>query len=144
MAKRTAADIMTTDPTTLHARHQLARVAEEFHLGRIRHLPIVDAHDHLIGLVTQQDLLCAGEDLARPISEVMQTDLKTVNPDTPAHEVAYLLLHYDVGCAPVVDRDGKLVGIVTDTDFVRIAYVALGGAVPVEQLEDEVHEAENL
>jgi CBS domain-containing protein len=113
-------------------------------LGRIRHMPIVDGEGRLLGLVTHRDLLAAGDDPARKISDVMQTDVKTISPDTPAHEAAYLLLRYAIGCVPVIDDDSKLVGIVTEVDFVRAAYTLLGGRVPIDQLELEEKEAEQV
>ena len=128
---------MALDPTVLGPRHFLRRAKEEFELGRIRHLPIVDREGKLLGLVTQRDLLAAGEHLDRPISQVMQSDVTTVSPDTPAYEAAYLMLRDAIGCVPVTESDGRLIGIVTDTDFVRVAYTALGGMVPVDQLVEE-------
>jgi len=70
--------------------------------------------------------------------------VKTVGPETPAHEAAYLLLRYPIGCVPVTDGGGRLLGIVTETDFVRIAYQHMGGQVPVDQIEAEEREAENV
>jgi CBS domain-containing membrane protein len=137
-------DLMTPQPTALTPRHHLRRAAEELRLGRIRHLPVVDPHGLLVGVITHRDLLEAGDDLGRPIAEVMQTDVKTIAPAAPAREAAYLILRHAIGCVPVVEGDGRLCGIVTDTDFVRVAYTLLGGAVPVDQIELEEREAENV
>lgn len=144
MESMTIAEIMTVDVVTLKPRQTLRHAAEEVELGRIRHLPVVDDHGRLLGLVTQRDLLAAGPDLDRPIAEIMTSDIKTVSPVTPAYEAAYLLLRHDIGCVPVTDEHGTLIGIVTDTDFVRVAYRCLGGAVPVDQLEAEEREADHV
>lgn len=144
MKDLTVGDLMTRDPTTLSPRHKLRTAADELRLGRIHHLPIVDKDDHVLGLLTQRDLLVHGDDLDRLIGDVMHTDVTTVQPDSPAYEAAYLLLRHAIGCVPVVDANERLVGIVTDTDFVRIAYAALGGTVPVDQLEAEEREADNV
>jgi hypothetical protein len=45
---------------------------------------------------------------------------------------------------PVTDREGCLVGLVTETDFVRLAYERLGGSVPVDQMELEEREADQV
>ena len=135
---------MTDDPTVLRTSARLSDVDREMKLGGIRHIPIVDDHARLIGLVTQRDLLAAGRDLDRRVREVMQTDVKTVGPETAAHEAAYLLLRHSIGCLPVTDNDDVLVGIVTETDFVRAAYTLLGGRVPIDQLELEEKEAEKV
>lgn len=140
----TVAEIMTTDVTVLSPRHRLKRAAEELHLGRIRHLPIVDEDGLLLGVLSQRDIIAAHEQLDRPISEVMTRDVMTVAPTTPAHEAAYLLLRYAIGCVPVTDSHNRLVGIVTDTDFVRVAYQSLGGVVPVSEIEAEEREAEKV
>ena len=143
MSVTTVADLMIRDVVTLGPRHHIKRVAQEMRLSRIRHLPIVDKSHALLGLVTLRDVLAAGEDRARPVSEIMQRDVKTVQATTLAYEAAYLLLRYDIGCVPVTELDGTLIGIVTDTDFVRAAYTLLGGRVPVDELEAEEREADN-
>ena len=143
MTVSTVADLMTRDVVTLGPRHHIKRVAREMQLGRIRHIPIVDKDGTLVGLVTQRDVLAAGENLARPVTEIMQADVKTVLASTRAYEAAYLLLRYDIGCVPVTESNGRLIGIITDTDFVRAAYALLGGRVPVDELEAEEREAEN-
>ncbi len=144
MGFKTTAELMTTDVVTVRPRQQLKRAVTELQMGRIRHLPVVDERGFLVGLVTQRDILSAELDLERPIAELMQSDIKTVDPQTPAYEAAYLLLRHDIGCVPVTDGDGRLVGIVTETDFVRVAYSALGGAVSVDQLEAEEREADRV
>lgn len=138
------ADLMTPQPTALTPRHHLKRAAEELRLGRIRHLPVVNGNGELVGVITHRDLLASAGDLGRPIGEVMQTDVKTIGPDAPAREAAYLILRHAIGCVPVVEEDGRLCGIVTDTDFVRVAYTLLGGVVPVDQIELEEREASNV
>lgn len=135
---------MTADPTVLRATASLQEVEREMSLGRIRHIPIVDEQGRLLGLISHRDLLAAGDDMARRVREVMQTDVKTVAPGTAAHEAAYLLLRYAIGCLPVTDEEEVLVGIVTETDFVRAAYSLLGGKVPIDQLELEEKEAEQV
>lgn len=143
MTVNTVADLMSRDVVTLSPRHHIKRAAQEMRLGRIRHVPIVDKEGALVGLVTQRDVLAAGENLARPVTEIMKADVKTVRASTRAYEAAYLLLRYDIGCVPVTETNGRLIGIITDTDFVRAAYALLGGRVPVDEIEAEEREAEN-
>ena len=101
--------------------------------GRIRHLPVVDGQQRLIGLVTHRKLLAAWvghgdpaherpRDIAReiPVDMLMETSVFTTTPDTPAVKVARTLEQENIGCLPVVEG-GKLVGIVTEADFVRLA-----------------------
>ena len=137
------AEIMTSEPRVIHARDRVAAAAREMELGCFRHLPVVDDDRRVVGIVSQRDLLTAA-DGATAIAEVMCDDVKTVEPHTAAHEAAYLILHHKIGCVPVVDDGGRLVGILTDSDFVRAAYTLLGGKVPVDQLELEELEAERV
>lgn len=138
----TVAELMTPDPMTLAPGQTMARAAEEMRLSGIRHLPIVDRDGQLVGVLSDRDVLTADPD--KRIADVMARDLMTIAPDAPAHEAAYLLLRRSIGCVPVVDAAGRLVGILTEFDLVRVAYTLLGGQVPVDQLEDEEHEAENV
>ena len=139
----TIAHLMSREPVSLTARATVGRALAVMEEAGVRHLPIVDRGGGLAGVVSQRDLLAAASagDNARPLGEVMRADVVSVTPDTAAHEAAYLILHHGIGCIPVVDRGGRLVGIATDADFVRVAYVALGGRVPVDQVELEEKEA---
>ena len=101
--------------------------------GRIRHLPVVDGDEKLVGLLTHRQVLEAWvshghpdrEDpalVARdvPIEMIMEKDVMTVNPQTLASRAAFLLEKHKYGCLPVVER-GRLMGIITEADFVRFA-----------------------
>lgn len=138
------AEIMTTDPTVLHPNDRMERAAEEMKLGQIHHLPVVDRDHGVVGIISHRDLLAVHDHMERRAQEVMTADVKCVGPDTPAHEAAYLLLRYRIGCVPVTDDAGVLIGIVTEADFVRMAYRLLGGMVSVDQIELEEREADRV
>jgi len=138
------AELMSPDPTALRATDSLAKAADEMRLGEIHHPPIVDRNNELVGLLSHRDLVGAGADLTRSIATLMRRDVTTVGPDTPAHEAAYLLLRHNIGCVPVTSPDDQLIGIITEADFVRVAYAVLGGRVPVDQLELEEKEADQV
>lgn len=140
------ADMMTRDPVTVNERTSAARALALLTEVGVRHLPVVDHDRNLVGVISQRDLLAhvgAGGG-RRLLASIMQPDVVAVTPDTPAHEAAYLILHHGIGCIPVIDRDGHLVGIATDADFVRVAYAALGGKVPVDERELEEKEAASV
>ena len=140
------ADMMTRDPVTVNERTSAARALALLTEVGVRHLPVVDHDRNLVGVISQRDLLAhvgAGGG-RRLLAAIMQPDVVAVTPETPAHEAAYLILHHGIGCIPVVDRDGHLVGIATDADFVRVAYAALGGKVPVDERELEEKEAASV
>lgn len=130
-------DIMSTDLVTLELDETLQLAEMAMKHGRIRHLPVVK-NGALVGLVTHRDLLEAQvsslaeattEELADlklsiQVREIMATDIRTVAPQTPVIEAASLLKSHKFGCLPVVE-DGKLVGIVTEADFIDLAIRAL-------------------
>jgi CBS domain-containing protein len=101
--------------------------------ARIRHLPVVDRELRLVGLVTHRDLLGhAPSDLDEPredervaalarvhIGDIMETHLSTSSPDEPLAAAGRRMLEGKIGCLPVVAGDGRLVGILTESDFVR-------------------------
>jgi CBS domain-containing membrane protein len=119
------ADFMTKDLVTVREGDDVALAESLLRLGGIRHLPVV-RDGKLVGLVTQRDVLRSGESgraSARdlPVSEVMTRELVTVRPTTGLAQAARTMLERKYGCLPVCDDDGKLVGIVTEADFVRFA-----------------------
>jgi CBS domain-containing protein len=119
------ADFMTKDLVTVREADDVALAESLLRLGGIRHLPVVRA-GRLVGLVTQRDVLRTGESgrpaaRDRPVSEVMTHEVVTVRPTTGLAQAARTMLERKFGCLPVCDDDGKLVGIVTEADFVRFA-----------------------
>jgi CBS domain-containing protein len=139
-AARTVRDAMTASVATLRRNDVLGIADEVMRLGRIRHLPVVEDDDEtsLAGIITQRDLfrgslaraLGFGEVAQRRlldtlvVKEVMTTEVVTVAPDTALDAAASLMMTRKIGCLPVVE-DGRLIGILTEGDFVRLA--AAGG-----------------
>ncbi len=95
----------------------------------IRHVPIVDAENRLVGLVTQRDLLAWEHKNAPngPLKGIMRANLVTASPDQTLRSAAELMIVNKYGCLPVVEQ-GKLVGIITETDFLKLAIFPLGNA----------------
>lgn len=138
-------ELMTPDPLTLGPRATLAEAVEMFRTNRVRHLPIVDSGGSLVGILSERDVHgIVPDDLSMRVDEIMTETVHSVSADTAAHEAAYLILRYAIGCVLVTDERDRLLGIVTDSDFVRVAYTLLGGAVPVDELEAEEREADSV
>ncbi|MEO9170123.1 MAG: CBS domain-containing protein [Candidatus Aquilonibacter sp.] len=120
-AEDTAGGLMTTDylwiyphRTTLATMKKIREIAPESEF--IYYLYVVDKEDTLIGALSLRTLL-----LALPtafIERIMETDLITVHPDAPAEEVAGTIARYDLLAVPVVDDQGKMLGIVTVDDAI--------------------------
>jgi CBS domain-containing membrane protein len=127
-------DVMTADPTTLKRNDKLTLADDIMRLGRVRHLPVVDDDDQtVVGIVTQRDLfrdalaqaLGYGRHAQRKIldtlsvKDVMATEVVTASPEASLVEAAKILTERKIGCLPVVEN-GKLVGILTEGDFVAL------------------------
>jgi CBS domain-containing protein len=131
----TVSDLMKTTLVTLHVKDTLQRADLEMRFAGIRHLLVVDDHNHVIGIISNRDLFRAfGESSTKalPVSVVMTTGVCTARPETSAREAAALMLERKIGALPVTDEADRLVGILTETDFLALVYRALGGVEPVE------------
>ena len=136
------ADIMTRTVVTLDQAQSLYEARALMGLHQIRHIPILDTHQQVVGLVTQKIVLREalriaetygsdqlGERLAEvALASVLQADFDIVSSDTALVDAGWRLLNGRQGTLPVVD-DGQLVGIVSHMDYVRMA---------IELLEDGV------
>ncbi len=115
---------MTTDLFTVQADDAVEMVANLMIWERLRHVPVEDGEHRLIGLVSHRAVLRfvlgGGSTLKTPIADIMRRDLTTVTPETPTVEALRLMRRLRIGCLPVV-QDDRLVGIVTEEDFMEIA-----------------------
>lgn len=135
-------DLMTRDVATVRRNDQLTLADDLMRLGRIRHMPVLDDHaDELVGVLSQRDLFRGG--LARAlgygahaqnrvigmlvIKDVMTVDPVTTTADTPLADAARLMSERKIGCLPVVEGT-KLIGLLTESDFLRLATDPPGGA----------------
>ncbi len=127
-------DVMTKEVATLDRNEKLNVADDVMRLGRIRHLPVVDEDGALAGIVSQRDLFHSGllralgygthaKDQALGLlvlKEAMKTDVVTVTPAAPLTEAAKIMLEQKIGCLVVVEGK-KIVGILTESDFVKLA-----------------------
>ena len=127
---------MTTDLFTVNEEELIEFVACIMNWRKIRHVLVEDRDHRLVGLVTHRNLLgylakrsASDSTEARPVKEVMRKDPIAVSPETPTLEAIRLMRRNRIGSLPVV-RDGQLVGIVTETDFLDIAGQMLDDEVP--------------
>jgi len=131
-------ELMSTPVTTLDPNDSLAFAEELMNVERVRHLPVVDG-DTLVGVLSHRDILAASisslknpsqeEDLESKrkvrVREVMRGSVETIGADDPATKAADVLLVHKIGCLPVVDERHRLMGIVTEGDFVLLVREAL-------------------
>jgi CBS domain-containing membrane protein len=124
---------MTGSVLAVRPEDDLATLRDLMFDYSIRHVPVVDGERHLVGLVTHRDLLRNSLIEQRDIdprteravladlrvSDIMTQEVEQVAPDTDVREAAQTMVEKKYGCLPVVLED-RLVGIVTESDFVRV------------------------
>lgn len=119
---------MTTAVITIREGEHLSDADIDMRLAGIRHLPVVDDRNHLVGILSNRDLLRAlgrGNGKSVEVYKVMTKRVRTVEEETPAHEAAAMMIEHKIGALPVMGDRGQLVGLLTETDFVRFAHDAL-------------------
>jgi CBS domain-containing protein len=125
-------DLMQTDIATLRTNDSLDVAEDIMGMGRFRHLPVVQANNRLVGIVSQRDLLRASVSSLLKVSahkqqqwlgkvavrDVMSKGVVAVEADADIEDALKVLLIEKFGCLPVIEKK-KLVGILTDTDLLE-------------------------
>jgi len=134
----TVDEMMSTGVQTLKETDSLAAARALMDRYHCHHIPITGDNDSLVGLVTHRDVLAATESSLLvethinaeevKVADFMIRDVYAVHPGTNLRKAAMYIRSQRYGCLPVVEDD-KLIGIITDSDFVNIAVDLL------EQLE---------
>ena len=111
---------MIYDPVTISPDANVGNALAMMKKHHIGGIPVVDANGFLIGIVTNRDLRFQ-EDMQLPISEVMtKENLVTAPKGITLADATKILQHSKVEKLPVVDNDGKLVGLITYKDLMKI------------------------
>ena len=154
---RTVADAMTRKIVTVTERDVLEKLEEGMERLRFRHLPVVDDEGKLVGLLTHSDIRHAWSTPLSdreqdrnaiigqvPVGRVMQHEVVTVEPGDSLVEAGKLMWEAKIGCLPVVDDEGSLVGIITAADFIRIALQLLGSEVPKVDVDELARQVRSM
>jgi acetoin utilization protein AcuB len=132
-------DYMSQPAITVAPGTPISEALRTMRTRGIRRLPVLDASDRLVGIVSDRDLLHAEPSPATSLSiweiayllgritveTVMTEDVLTVGPATPVEEAAQLMVDRKIGGLPVVDG-GRVVGVITETDIFRVFTMLLG------------------
>ncbi len=119
--------LMTTDLFTVNQDEVVDMVACVMNWKHIRHVPVEDGERRLVGLVTHRALLRLlsdnpdGHPEPVAVSHIMQRELITATPETPTLDALRTMREHRISCLPVVDSERRLVGIITERDFMGIA-----------------------
>ena len=147
----TVDEFMTTELCTLSDADTINDAKHIMTEKHIRHIPITDSENHVLGVVTQRDVLAATEPVLLSsaesgskkangdirLSDIMMRNVSVAHPSDSLRQAAVYLQAHKYGCLPVVSDD-CLVGIVTDSDFIAIAINLLEQA----ELSEDVAEIE--
>lgn len=126
-------DIMRTNVVSLRNADTLGVAEDIMNMGRIRHLPVVDEENRVVGIVSQRDLFRAtissvlGFDRSKEhewmgrikVQDVMTKQVTLVDPEAGMSEAVDKFVTDKIGCLPVVNEQGTLVGLLTETDCLR-------------------------
>ncbi len=115
---------MTTDLFTVHADDPVEMVANLMAWERIRHVPVEDREHRLVGLVTYRAvlrLLTSGRSMRDvTVRDIMKAEVTTVGIETATVDAIQLMRRLRIGCLPVL-QDDRLVGLLTEEDFMNVA-----------------------
>ena len=140
-------DYMTTELFTVHEEESIEFVARLMDWQRIRHVLVEDEQHRLVGLISHRTLLRHMAERSEmpeggvPVRDIMVEDPISVSPERPTLEAVQMMREHQIGALPVV-REDRLVGIITERDFIQIAGNLLddtlkGELQPLENEEDE-------
>ena len=123
---------MTSNPTTVETRTDSREAARLMKSEDVGSIPIVEG-DRLVGIVTDRDIALRivgeGKDLDTPVGEIASRDLVTIDPQQSLEEAARLMGQHQLRRLPVVEEDGRLVGILAQADIAQSGHDELTGEV---------------
>jgi CBS domain-containing protein len=111
-----ASEIMTTNVMTLSPDVMIENAAREMFENAISGMPVVDQDGRLIGVVSEYDIIAKQ---GKTVGDIMTTDIVSVGEDTDPETIARMLTEQRIRRIPVV-REGKVVGIISRSDLVRL------------------------
>lgn len=126
---------MTPDPVTINGDNSLSVAYNLMRLNHLRHLPVIDDDEELIGIITWGDVreakpkaIVADEERSaweehflaatQDVRNFMTPTPYHVAPDASVRRAAMMMMEHKIGGLPVVE-DGRVIGIVTETDLFR-------------------------
>lgn len=142
-----AKDIMTRDVITVRAEDEVEKVTQLLLENKISGVPVVDENHHVVGMITEKDLMVKATELKVPfyltlfdsiiflenpirfkndikkytasqVKDAMTPKVHCVSEDTPVSEVAAIMQKENINRVPVL-RHGRIIGIVTRNDILK-------------------------
>ncbi len=147
LSKLRVRDVMNTHVVTVNPNDTLHEALELIHENRVSALPVVNGRDQCVGMLSTSDLIELTHDLddeiqnlgraepsqrpwlveqlsqalgAEPVSSQMTPDVETISPEVSVPEAAAAMLRNRVHRLPVTESNGRLLGIVSTVDIMRV------------------------
>jgi CBS domain-containing protein len=120
---------MTKTPVTIRQDADYGTAFDIMEAKNLHHLPVVDAAEAVVGILTRRDLQLAArhfQEAPVEVVEVMHTPVFTTTADTPLVKAAAIMMENRIGCLPVLDDRKQVVGMVTETDLFRALIDSIG------------------
>ena len=123
-----AEDVMSESPAFVLPTAPIRDAVNKLQELDVRHLVVINADHELLGMLSDRDLRGPVPTPARhptdlsveaPVSRLMSSDVISVGTSASLREIAELMIDHKVGAVPVVDQDGRVVGIVSYIDVLR-------------------------
>ncbi len=140
-------EIMNPLVISLKPHETIGKAIELMHSNRIRHIPIIDENEFVVGIVTDRDIRDVSpsifhaeehlDDLQKPVASIMTENVITGHPLDFVEEVSAMFYEHKIGCLPIV-TEGKLVGIITETDMLHTLVKLMGADQPSSLIEIKV------
>jgi acetoin utilization protein AcuB len=120
---------MTRNIYTITSEDSIAEAFDLMKETNVRHLPVVDPDEQLMGILSERDLLLranydsASGEIDFPeltVADAMVTDIVSCTPMTSIADVAAIFVKEKIDCMPVLDSHSKLVGLITSSDILAI------------------------
>jgi CBS domain-containing protein len=130
---RNVRDVMTANPRAVEPSTPVVEAARLMRSEDVGSIPIAEG-DRLVGMLTDRDIVLrvvaeGTEPQSTTAGEIASRDLVTVDPDQDLAEAARLMASHQVRRLPVVEEDGRLVGIVAQADVAQSGDDSLTGEV---------------
>lgn len=122
-------DYMTSIPITITQDADYGTAFDIMEEKNLHHLPVVNAADEVVGILTRRDLQLAArhfQEAPVEVADVMHTPVFTTTPDAKLVEAAEMMMKNRIGGLPVLNGGNQVIGMVTETDLFRALIDKLG------------------
>ncbi|WP_192022133.1 HPP family protein [Shewanella sp. WPAGA9] len=128
-------DIMTPNPICISNEASLKDAHQLMQSRNVRHLPVISETDgKFVGMLTHKKMIATvlsvlnkygqgaldRKERYTPIADIMDTQVDKLGLDEPLPVVVQYFIDNKLGCLPVLDRDNRVLGIVTSSDFIKL------------------------